>query len=279
VRLSWLLLLICISLPSAWAAKPNPPPLLLARVLDATTDPADYWVSEKYDGVRAFWDGRELRFRSGRRVPAPDWFVAGLPPQALDGELWLGRRRFDELSAIVRKEQPVAEEWRRVKYMIFELPDAAGTFTERIARMQAFVAASGNPQLHAAGQFRVADRKGLMRQLDEVVKGGGEGLMLHRAESQYSVGRSDDLLKLKPWQDAEATVVGHQPGRGRLTGVVGALLLETPDGRRFRLGSGLGDAERRNPPPLGTTITYRYTELTAAGLPRFPRYWRVRERF
>lgn len=279
MRLAWLLLLVGACLPPAWAAQPEPPPLLLARVVDAATDPADYWVSEKYDGVRAFWDGRELRFRSGRRVPAPDWFLAGLPAQALDGELWLGRRRFDELSAIVRKDPPVDAEWRRIKYMIFELPDAAGTFTERIAGMQAVVAASGNPQLQAVAQFRVVDRQALMRRLDEVVKGGGEGLMLHRAESQYSTGRSDDLLKLKPWQDAEATVVGHQPGKGRLAGVVGALLLQMPDGRRFRLGSGLGDAERRQPPPPGTTITYRYTELTAAGLPRFPRYWRVREQF
>lgn len=275
-----LLLLICAAgLPAAAATSDPPPPLLLARVLGAATDPADYWISEKYDGVRAFWDGRELRFRSGRRVPAPDWFIAGLPAQPLDGELWLGRRRFDELSAIVRKAQPVDAEWRGVKYMIFELPDAAGTFTERIARMQALVAASGNPQLQTVEQFRVADRTALMRRLQEVVKGGGEGLMLHRTASPYSTGRSDDLLKLKLTQDAEAVVVGHEPGKGRFTGLTGALLMEMPDGKRFRLGSGLTDAERRQPPPLGATVTYRYTELTAAGLPRFPRYWRVRERF
>jgi DNA ligase-1 len=163
--------------------------------------------------------------------------------------------------------------------MIFELPDAAGTFTERIARMQAVIADSGHPQLHAVEQFRVADRQALLRRLEEVVNGGGEGLMLHRAGSSYGTGRNDDLLKLKPWQDDEAVVVGHEPGKGRLAGVVGALLMEMPDGKRFRLGSGLTDAERRNPPPRGTRVTYRYTELTAAGLPRFPRYWRVHQGF
>lgn len=273
-----LLLAVGLVLP-AWAASPQAPAILLARVFGATTEPADYWISEKYDGVRAIWDGRELRFRSGRPVPAPAWFISALPAQALDGELWLGRSRFDELSAIVRKAAPVDAEWRQVRYMIFELPGAPGTFTERIAAIRALVAASGLPNLQAVEQFRIGERKALLRKLDEVVQGGGEGLMLHRADAPYRTGRSDDLLKLKPLQDTEAKVVGYEPGRGRYRGLTGALRMEMPDGKRFRLGSGLSEAERRNPPPLGSSVTYRYQELTPQGLPRFPRYWRVREEF
>lgn len=278
-RLILVVLLVWLSLGTASSSPADAPPLLLAKVYAADVDPAAYWVSEKYDGVRAVWDGRVLRFRSGRPVPAPPWFVDALPPRALDGELWLGRGRFDALAAIVRKTVPVDAEWREVKYLVFELPDGPGSFTDRIEAMQRIVAASRLPNLRVVEQSRVADRRELARRLEAVLKGGGEGLMLHRAAAAYRTGRSDDLLKLKPYRDAEARVVGHEPGRGRLQGLTGALRMEMPDGRRFRLGAGLGDAERRDPPPIGTLVTYRYQELTPRGLPRFPRYWRVREEF
>lgn len=161
--------------------------------------------------------------------------------------------------------------------MIFELPGAAGDFTARIGRMRELVAAAQVPWLGMAEQFRVADRQALRHRLDEVVRGGGEGLMLHRADAPWLTGRNDALLKLKPLQDAEARVVAYVVGQGKYAGMVGALEVETPDGRRFRLGSGLSDDLRRHPPALGTTITYRYRSLTASGLPRFPTYWRVRD--
>jgi DNA ligase-1 len=264
---------------TADAARSMPPALLLAEIYRAQIDPSPYWISEKLDGVRAIWDGRELRFRSGRLVPAPAWFVAALPREPLDGELWLGRGRFDELSAIVRKTQPMDAEWRQVRYMIFELPGGAGSFSERIERMQTLVDGSGIAWLQRVQQFRVADSAALMRRLEEVVRDGGEGLMLHRAAAPYVTGRSDDLLKLKPWRDAEATIIGHEPGQGRLAGKLGALRLRMPDGKEFRLGSGLTDALRRNPPAVGTSVTYRYQELTKDGLPRFPRYLRRYEEF
>lgn len=273
-----LCILFCLAALPALAARPvDAPDILLAKVLDAAANPADYWISEKYDGVRAIWDGRELRFRSGRAVPAPAWFVKGLPEQALDGELWLGRGRFDELSGIVRKSDAVDAEWRQLKYMIFELPGAPGTFTERIAAMQRIVAASRLPNLQAVPQFRIGDSKSLKRRLTEIVAAGGEGLMLHRAEAPYHGGRSDDLLKFKPFEDAEARVIGHEPGKGRFAGLTGALRMEMPNGKRFRIGSGLTEAVRRDPPPVGSLVTYRYQSLTPKGLPRFPRYWRIRD--
>lgn len=271
------LLLILLSATVQATKAVDAPDILLAKIFDATANPADYWISEKYDGVRAIWNGHDLRFRSGRPVPAPAWFIAGLPEQALDGELWLGRDRFDELSAIVRKAEPVDAEWREVKYMIFELPGAPGTFTDRIVALRSIIATSSLPNLQAVPQFRIGDRKLLKRRLTEIVAVGGEGLMLHRADALYHGGRSDDLLKLKPFEDAEARVVGHEPGKGRFVGLTGALRMEMPDGKRFRIGSGLADAVRRNPPPVGSLVTYRYQSLTPKGLPRFPRYWRVRD--
>ena len=258
-------------------ADPVPPPVLLAREAAGGIDPAPYWVSEKLDGVRAVWDGRVLRFRSGRPVHAPAWFVAALPPQAMDGELWLGRARFAELSGVVRKHVPVDAEWRAVRYLIFELPGAAGDFSRRVAAMRALVAAVDVPWLGVVEQARVADRAALAARLAEVLAAGGEGLMLHRADAPYLSGRSDALLKLKPWQDAEATVVAQWPGQGRFAGMLGALEVEMADGRRFRIGTGFSDAQRRMPPPVGAQITFRYRGLTATGLPRFASFWRVRE--
>jgi len=273
------LLLIGGQSASADDANPPAPPILLANVLPPQTDVTRYWVSEKLDGARAIWNGHELHFRSGRPVPAPAWFTANFPAQPLDGELWLKRGGFDRLSAIVRKHQPVDAEWRQVRYMLFELPDAPGTFTERIVRMREIVAAAQISWLQQVEQFRVQDREELQRHLSAVLKNRGEGLMLHLADAAYSTGRSDVLLKLKPWLDTEATVIGHVPGQGKYRGMLGALSMETPDGRRFRLGTGFSDALRRDPPAVGTLITYRYRELNKNGLPRFASYLRVRETF
>lgn len=278
--------------PSAWAESARggapdagrsgavvplqPPAVLLANNFDARIDPAHYWISEKLDGVRAVWDGAVLRFRSGATIAAPAWFVAGLPAQPLDGELWMGRDSFERLSGAVRRSQPDDEEWRAMRYMIFELPGVPGDFTTRVEAMRALVAAAGVPWLEAVEQFRVAGRAALQARLDEVVRDGGEGLMLHRADAPWLFGRDDALLKLKPWFDAEARVVAHVGGRGKYEGMLGALVVETPDGRRFRLGTGLTDAQRRDPPPIGTTVTYRYRGHTSTGLPRFASFMRVR---
>lgn len=272
----WLALWLPVSTP-AWSDPA--PPMLLAEVYAADVDVTQYWVSEKYDGVRAQWDGEALRFRGGGRVPAPAWFTAGFPATPLDGELWIGRGRFDVLSAIVRRIEPVDAEWRQVRYLVFELPGAAGDFSARARQIRTLVAQAGVSWLQAIEQTRVADRAALMKQLDTVVRTGGEGLMLHRADAPYLTGRSDALLKLKPWLDAEAVIVGYIPGKGKYQGLTGALLMEMPDGRRFRLGSGLSDSLHRQPPPVGTRITYRYQHLTKRGVPRFPRYLRVREDF
>lgn len=254
------------------------PPLLLAERYQGGIEPAQYLVSEKLDGVRAHWDGKQLRFRSGNAIHAPAWFVAALPDQAVDGELWLGRGTFARLSGIVRRTTPDDAEWREVRYMLFELPAAPGTFTERATRLNALVAGRA-PWLQVVEQFRVGDDKALKTRLAEVVRGGGEGLMLHRADAPYETGRSAALLKVTPWLDAEARVVAHLPGKGKYAGMLGALRVEMPDGRRFALGSGFSDRQRRKPPPIGAQVTYRYRELTRDGIPRFARFLRIRESF
>jgi len=253
------------------------PALMLPKVWQLGHSPVGFLVSEKFDGVRAFWDGQKLRFRSGRLIAAPDWFTAALPKTALDGELWLARGQFDRLSATVRRSEPVDTQWREVRYLVFDAPGAAGTFAERIKSLAAVVQTAGQPWLQVVTQQRLDDAVALQAHLKQLVAEGGEGLVLHRANALWSPGRSDALLKLKPSPDEDAKVVAHLPGKGRHAGRLGALLLELPDGQRFALGTGLSDAQRDAPPAVGSVVTYRYRDRTLKGLPRFASFLRVRE--
>ena len=252
------------------------PAILLAEVYRNQIDVSQYLVSEKLDGVRAIWDGQTLKFRSGKTINAPRWFVDGLPKRSLDGELWLGRGSFERLSGTVRREVPDDAEWRQVRYMIFELPGAQGTFAQRAALIRETVRQAKVPWLHEIEQFSVVDRNSLQKRMNAVVKAGGEGLMLHRADALYETGRSDTLLKMKPWEDAEAVVIGHLPGKGKYAGKMGALRVRSEDGREFSLGTGFTDRQRSDPPPIGAMVTYRFRDLTNNGLPRFASFLRMR---
>ena len=262
---------------SANQAKAASAGVMLAKPWQESLNPADYLVSEKLDGVRALWDGNALRFRRGRPIAAPSWFVAGLPATPLDGELWLGRRRFDALSGAVRKESPVDAEWRELRYLVFDLPREPGPFVQRVARLREVLDVAAQPWLGAVAQSTVADSVSLQLRLKEVVAAGGEGLVLHRADALWAPGRSDALRKLKPVPDEEGRVLAYIAGAGKHQGRMGALLLETPDGQRFALGTGFTDALRASPPPVGAVVTYRYRDRTASGLPKFASFVRVRE--
>jgi DNA ligase-1 len=272
-----MLLTACCALAIPVAQADSGPALLLAEIYRNEIDPADYWVSEKFDGVRAYWDGQQLLFRSGQPIHAPAWFVRGLPSRPLDGELWLARGQFERLSGIVRKAEPVDAEWHQLSYLLFELPDAQGNFSQRLAALQQLAANTGLSWLKVVEQQRISDRRALKARLDEIVAAGGEGLMLHRADAGYRTGRSNDLLKLKPYLDGEARVTGYIAGKGQHSGRMGALRVADAEGRTFHLGNGFTDAERDNPPAIGSLVTYRYRGLTQKGLPRFASFLRVRE--
>lgn len=261
----------------ALVAAAQPPALQLAKVYQPGMPLDGYWVSEKLDGVRAYWDGAQLWSKGGNRIAAPEWFSRGYPDQAMEGELWMGRGRFAEVSAAVRRLRPQAQEWRQIRLMLFDLPESRQPFAVRVQEMRALVAASSSYTLEVVTQTPATDHDRLMLQLDKVMARGGEGLMLHHGDSVYHAGRSDAVLKVKRYQDAEARVIGHVGGQGKFAGMLGALQVETDDGRRFRLGTGFSDAERRDPPPIGSTVTFKYCGLTATGLPRFASFLRVRE--
>jgi DNA ligase-1 len=251
------------------------PRLLLANVWNPSIDPTGWWMSEKYDGLRGYWDGQKLWSRKGNLIHAPDYFLAELPHGiALDGELWIGYGKFEETMSIVRSETP-DDRWKLIRYMVFDAPQAPGTFEERMKFLQSTLS-DRNAFVRLVAQERCQGATQLMAERDRVVREGGEGLMLRQPGSLYEPRRSSTLLKVKPFDDAEATVIGYEPGNGKYAGKLGALRVRTENGKEFSIGTGLTDAERDLPPPVGTVITYGFQGLTAKGVPRFPTYLRVR---
>jgi len=255
----------------------TPAPVMLANIYQPGFALDDYWVSEKYDGVRGYWDGQRLLTRGGEVIQAPAWFTAGWPAQAIDGELWAGRGRFSQALSAVRRQIPQEAAWREIRFMVFDLPRHGGTFDQRLPALQALVAKMGVPWVQAVAQRKIASHADLQVLLDQVVGQGAEGLILHRGSSCYRAERNNDFLKFKPYDDAEAEVIAHLPGTGKYVGMVGALMVEMPNGLRFKIGSGLSDALRRQPPPVGSVVTYRYRGLTDRGLPRFAVFLRMFE--
>jgi DNA ligase-1 len=249
--------------------------LLLAERWDNAQDLAGWWLSEKLDGVRAYWDGKSLISRLGNRFHAPEWFLEGLPEIPLDGELWIGRKAFQRTVGIVRR-QDQTDLWKQVRYVAFDAPGVDGAFEARLAAIRAHVARHTAPYLAAHEQMICTGLDHLRAELARIEALGGEGLMLRQPESRYEVGRSVTLLKVKNFRDAEARVVEHLKGAGRHKGRLGALLVELANGTRFSVGTGFSDAEREAPPPVGSSITFRYQELSEGGVPRFPSFVRVR---
>jgi len=257
-------------------AKKDGPPILLAENWDNAMDVAGWWMSEKLDGVRAFWDGRQFISRQGNVYHAPDWFCEALPESPLDGELWLDRGAFQKTVSIVRRLDR-SDHWKQIKYLVFDAPEMDAPFEDRIGHLDETIGSLGSAFVEALAHEVCEGMEHLERELARVEGLGGEGLMLRQPGSKYAKGRSMTLLKVKTFHDAEATVVGHTKGTGRHKGRVGALEVEAADGTRFKVGTGLSDKQRDDPPPIGVTITYRYQELTDGGVPRFPSFLRVRD--
>jgi DNA ligase-1 len=269
---------IATSVPAptaAPAAERAAPPVLLAHSWDNEQDLTHWWMSEKLDGLRAFWDGKQFQSRNGNTFHAPSWVTEQLPGIPLDGELWAGRKQFQKASGIVRS-QNAGERWKLLQFVVFDAPAINLPFEQRLKEIQRLLPkdSSGFVLPLAHEPCRGIDH--LRAELSRVTGLGGEGLILRQPESLYEAGRSTTLLKVKLFHDAEAVVIQHLPGAGRHKGRLGALLVELPNGKQFSVGTGFSDAERRDPPAIGSTVTFRYQELTDGGMPRFPSFVGVR---
>ncbi len=248
-------------------------------------DPTGWWLSEKLDGIRARWDGKHLISRYDNSFPAPDYFIRSLPTDIpLDGELWLGYHQFEETSSIVRNGSR-DNGWKRLTYRVFDIPERGPVVEDRWARLRDVVRHIASPTLMYVEQTMCRDAQHMVDMMIQVINKDGEGLMLRKARSVYELGRSGTIFKYKRWHDDEATVIGYEEievntlVKSHLKGAMGALVCRSKDGKTFNVGSGFTDAQRLTPPPIGSTITYRYQELTKSGVPRHPRYVGIRGRF
>ena len=254
------------------------PQIQLSNIYRPDIDVTNYFISEKLDGVRAYWDGKNLISREGNIYNAPIWFTENFPPQHLEGELWVARGKFEVASSIVRKEIP-DQNWQQISLMLFDMPQHGGVFSQRYLAMKDLVEKSNSKYLKVINQEKFIDQKTLMKQLREVVKNGGEGLVLHRADSFYQAARNDDLLKLKTYEDAEAVVISYIAGKGKYSAMLGAVLVENEEGVQFKIGGGFSDEQRKSPPKIGSVITYKFFGKTKNNKPRFASFMRVREEY
>lgn len=255
------------------------PDLLLLKPHNASQPVAGWLMSEKLDGIRAYWDGKQLWTRGGKRIQAPDWFTQALPSFALDGELWTQRNDFAGVSRIVLGQEP-SEAWYRVSYQIFEVPQQPGGLLARLAVLEAYLSLKNVPHLNVIAQKVCRNQADLEAYLQAVLAQQGEGVVLRYPDALYHTGRSAHALKVKQFQDDECTVTGYKPGKGKYRDQVGALWCDWSDlqgnVRTIALGSGLSDALRQSPPLLGAKVTFKYYGLTASGLPRHAVFLRER---
>lgn len=332
---------------------------------------AGSFISEKLDGERALWDGgvsrgvlcsevpyantvKDSRLKvpptatglwssTGKVIHAPDWFCDALPHFPLDGELWAGRKNWQQLSKIV--SQHVADDrWHLVTYMVFDTmtwaellkprtvkvrndytfevePDALvwtlnrnrgtcckGTwpFEFRLKFLEKRLERNNLAQLHEQIELPfnpIAANKRIEEFCQEVVTRGAEGVVIRKRIGTWVPERSHDILKYKPWQDDEGTVIGYQSGKetdkgSKLLGLMGSIWVEW-QGSRFKV-SGFREPERKfateadrnwaicnpgkrcpvwisNPKfPVGSEVTFKYRELSDDGVPKEARFHRVR---
>ncbi|CCN73744.1 DNA ligase [Vibrio nigripulchritudo] len=269
-------IIAALSGTSAIAERPTEHSLLLANEYKSEVNLDEYWVSEKLDGIRVVWDGETLYSRKGTKIHAPVWFIENLPPVMMEGELWAGRGKFHVVQQTVMDKTPSDRAWQDIQFMVFDLPHSAGDYAKRYYDIQNWVQVINQHHVRYVEHLPAGNHSQLMSMLDTIDDNYGESVMLRKVNQRYRPGRSDDLLKLKKYQDAEATIIGYKPGEGKYHGMLGSYFVRCADGKEFYIGSGLKDSMRKDPLPVGARITYRFNGKTSTGKPRFARF--VRER-
>ncbi|KGJ91153.1 DNA ligase [Colwellia psychrerythraea] len=262
------------------SSKPTKPKLQHGISYRKVTDISQYFVSEKLDGIRGYWNGKNLITRQGNLINSPKWFTLYWPSAPMDGELWLARGQFQPLMSCISKHQADENQmtscWRNIRFMMFDLPTYQGDFTSRVKKMRSLLTQVPSPYLAMISQIQFKSMDTVEKKLNDVITTKGEGLMLHLASAHYKTGRNSALMKFKKHQYAEAIVIAHTKGKGKYQGKLGAIEVETENGVTFKIGSGFTDLQRSNPPKIGSTITFKYNGLTQAGIPRFARFWRIK---
>ena len=247
------------------------PSLQLAKIYSSDKNITGWFVSEKLDGVRGYWDGERLISRQGYDFNPPKFFTKDFPNFELDGELWSKRGDFENIVSITKTNKG----WEKLTYNIFEVPNAEGNFSERLSKIKEYLKTHPNRYIKVIPQIVCKSKKHLESIFKDLVSKGAEGVIVKNPFVSYEVGRSDNLLKLKPYLDDEAKVIGYKEGKGKYEGVMGSILVKYHN-KKFYIGSGFSDKEREYPPKIGDIVTFKYNGFTKRGLPKFPVFLRIR---
>lgn len=267
-----LIVLLCIFVSIVFGAKPE---LMLLQDWEGQ-DVSGWLMSEKMDGVRAYWDGKKLISRNGIEFSAPTWFTEGFPPFAVDGELWSKRGDFENIISIVKKKEP-HDGWKNIAFYAFDVPHENGGLIQRLVKLEYYLKLNQADYLKIAKQITCKNEEHLKSFLQEIEKGGGEGVVVRSPDSKYIAKRDPNSLKVKNFHDAECEVVEHHKGEGKYKNSFGSLTCRNDEGVFFDIGSGFNEVDRKNPPAIGSKITYKFQEITKGGKPRFPVYMRLKE--
>ncbi|EAL5777073.1 DNA ligase [Campylobacter coli] len=243
-----------------------------------------YLMSEKLDGVRGIWEVGKFKTRQDNPIYTPSYFTYNFPSFKLDGELWIARAKFDEVSALIRGDNLDSSLWKSVTYNVFDVPNACEEFkltsctlSNRLKVLEQYLQQNPNPYIKIIKQIPIKDQEYLKEFYKDIVLHKGEGVVIRKDLAPYEKGRSKNAFKLKPYEDAECKVIGYTEGKGKFQGKIGALLCQMPNDRVIRIGSGLKDKDRENPPKIGSIVTYKFNGLTKNSLPRFPVFLRIRD--
>lgn len=251
------------------------PDLFLLKTYNNNQNVVGWVMSEKFDGVRGFWDGRQLLTRGGKALNPPAWFVANYPPFAIDGELWTKRADFENIVSIVRRKK-ADNRWKNISHQIFEVPNQTGGLFNRLAVLKKYLAAHPNSAIKIIKQIPIKKQTQLAVYLAKITAKGGEGVVVRNPDTPYQVGRLSSAFKLKKYLDSECLVQKILIGKGRNADRMGSILCQTKEGKNIKIGSGFSDKMRENPPLVGSEITFKYYGLTRKGKPRFPVFLRIR---
>ena len=270
-----LTLLILVGMAPFFASA-DPPPLQEAQTYTGEEEITGWYMSEKLDGIRGIWTGSALITRKGNPIYPPPWFTRNLPPFELDGELWSKRGDFNFIQSTVMDKTP-SDDWGKITYQIFEVPHAPGNFPRRLAKAEAWLTSHPDTPVHIIPQIPCAGPDHLSQFMAEITSKGGEGLMVKDPDLPYHTGSSPYFLKVKQTSDMDGVVIKINGGEGKYQEMMGSLRIELKDGTTFKLGTGFTDEERRNPPSIGTVVTFRHHGFTEAGIPRFASYLSIRD--
>ena len=226
-------------------------------------------MSEKLDGIRGIWDGKNLYTKKGNKIYAPKKWLKDFPSFALDGELWLDYHSLEKTASVVLDKKPNVKQWSAINYYIFDVPKICDSCSllERLEKLQVYLKQNPNQRIKIIPQFFIKNEKNLEEYFEKIVKKGGEGLILRNNLNP------NIAYKYKPYDESKCEVVGYVEGKGKNKGKMGSILCKGMiEGREkvIKIGSGFMQKERENPPKLQSIIAYKHNGYTKNGLPKFP---------